>query len=651
MVDAIKNAILEAAIRRWTRHGATAAPFGQLLLRGSFLTGLWVGRHRRDADDLDFVATGSFHPDAVAQHWQRALSHDENDGVCFGGQFRHEVIFVETDFPGVRLHVSADVDSAPAELQIDVGFGDPLPLAHQGLDIATEYGPLHINAPRPEVGFAWKLHGLVEKEGRAWRSKDLADLWLIARHVALEEKALLESIRIAFESRDGPLWRLDRLVDGQMGQSARSRREWRKFRQSHPETGVPEDLSPVIRYLAERVRPHWSALREPRSTYVTNPSRSELVNSIAQDKRFAVYSWEEDGVTIVYERASRDTFPPPQFAATRTEFRRRQLFWETRGITFNASGDVIARPYPKFEPLDESRLQPLQDAAIFEKLDGSLVFPTPTETGYAWRTRRGRSEIADQAGLFASSSTSDYEGLVRACLDNRQTPLFEWCSRQRPIVFDHPRDRLVLTGIRENHSGTLVERKALESLAKTYSVESTAFLGRIENPQDWVTTVRGWLDREGVIVHTSAGRLIKIKSDRYRLLHRAVEGPHPQRAHWQLVLIGAEDQLSESCRLRGIATSDFIAEVNESIESAAQRLYREISALPKNDSRKCLARRLQNASALSRRMYFAVHDVINGAEAAVVDAKLHERIRHIASQCCDRENQFTNMVQWLNGFR
>ena len=248
-----------------------------------------------------------------------------------------------------------------------------------------------------------------------------------------------EAIQVAFASRDAPLWRLDRLARGQMGASPQSRRLWRRFLRQHPEAAAPDNLREVIQEVGERIQPHWKSLRAEPPQYARKPELHELVEAVAGDQSFANYAWDGTGSSWVYERVSTDSFPDPRLAATHEEFRRRQIRREARGITFDQSGRLLARPYPRFESVDRIPLDDLSGAEVFEKLDGSLVFPTISQTGWSWRTRRGCSDVSEQAARFADQAAGDYQGLIQYSLQRQWTPLFEWCSRQRPIILDHPR--------------------------------------------------------------------------------------------------------------------------------------------------------------------------------------------------------------------
>ena len=642
MVDSrIATLILDAAARRWTRSPGRH----NLIFRGSFVLGLWIGRGRRAAQDLDFLAMYPFDRERVHREMQLALSEDLNDGIWFDSEgIESEVIFAETEFPGVRLNVPVVSERGHDSLQIDVAFGDPVPFGSVETPVETANETTTILAPVPEVGFAWKLHGLVEFEGLAWRSKDLADLWLLIRHAELDEKKLDEAIRVAFESRDGPLWRLDRLFDGKLGGSARSQRGWRKLRAAQPEMGLPEMLESVVTDVANQIAHLVARRRSDPTAYPASPTVTEM-QTATNHGSFRAYTWDVEGQTFVYERVTKDTFPPPHHAATKTEFRQRQLRAEARGITFDNTGTLLARPFPRFErlelPLSVEQQSQLCGAEAFEKLDGSLVFPTLTANGVRWRTRRGVSEIGDQAAEFAEQNDADYRGLVQDCLARELTPLFEWCSRKRPIVLDHPQDRLVLTAIRENHSGHFLPRSQVEELAARYQTELVCSLGTVADPQNWIAEVDSWKDREGCVLRTSCDRHFKIKSTRYRLLHQSVEGPHRDHARWRLLLSDGAEALFETNRLRGIDLREYANQLETALVAGIARFRDEVAPFKtgEDSARRELALHVRDRPPMERRVCFYAFE----------HEDFGSRFRAYASDCCFTRDTFHQFAALISG--
>jgi len=239
-----------------------------LVLRGSLMTRLWAQPARRTADDVDFVTTFAFDRNRAVELLRTALAlPDGDDGVCFSVDLLHSAAtWVETPFPGIRVTVPACVGEVCHEVQIDLGFADPLVPAAEWLEypaLRPEWNTT-VRACRPELGCAWKIHGLFEQ--RNWRKKDLYDISLILGHRPLDLAVLQEAVRVAFESRCTPLGTVRRLVQGDFGSSQGSLKSWRRFRRDQGDPAIPEDHREEVRFVADRVRPMWTALREEQGS-------------------------------------------------------------------------------------------------------------------------------------------------------------------------------------------------------------------------------------------------------------------------------------------------------------------------------------------------------------------------------------------------
>jgi hypothetical protein len=144
-------------------------------------------------------------------------------------------------------------------LQIDVGWGDPLvapPFA-----LAIEGVPVPVPAVRPEILFAWKIHGLFEFGHGNWHPKDLFDLYLFDRHVTLDAALLAEALRVAFASRGTPLSLADRFLFGtEWGTSRGSRQRWASFGRKRRGTLALPPLADVIAAVRMRILPVFAAI-------------------------------------------------------------------------------------------------------------------------------------------------------------------------------------------------------------------------------------------------------------------------------------------------------------------------------------------------------------------------------------------------------
>ncbi len=652
--NAIDRCILDAAVAR-----IAASPLReQLVLRGSYLTSHWVGGENRSCADLDFLALSNFDPERLKSQFCVMLSEELDDSVQFATlQLECELIFEETEFPGCRLTVPVSNGDRVASFQIDIGFGDPLSEPPQLEEFLTQSGQFTILSICPEIAFAWKLHGLVEKEGITWRPKDLADLWLLQNQFAFNPMKLDAAIKIAFESRDAPFWRLDRLTEEKLGRTSGSKKRYSKFLQLNGAGILPLELSTVVSDVSEvaraaldRINPETSGPFKPLVGF----SGEELTKAFEDhfpSKRsiYREYPWN-DGSTFVQERIAPRI--SPHLAETKSKHRRLLLQRESRGITFDRSGKIIARPYSAFEPrlgIDNIRSigklltqEQFESCEVLEKLDGSLVFPTSDQTsksGWRLRTRRGRSSIADDAFEFSCRSLADYHGLIEYCLNENSTPIFEWCSRKRIIVLDHPEDRLVLTGIRDNSNGTLLGHAALELLAKRFSVEVIRRLGTprsLEGLCKWVASLE---QSEGLILRTACDRQFKIKSDRYLWLHRAIEGPHQQRACWKLWANGAQDQAVRLAALRDLDLNPFFTELDLSLAGLEHRVRTLLHAADHESlgGRKRLAASLDGEPNLITKLAFGLFD----------GRRFSGMIRELINRRTENESTFTNLIKTL----
>ena len=583
----IKRRLLDAAIARWSSHPNAHS----LLVRGSYLLGVWIGETRRRCDDLDFVAVGHYDQQLVRADLLAALSVDLRDDVVFDvDRASVEEIFAETDFPGLRFTVPFECESEQSSLQIDIGFNDPIPIPPQRHVVQVSGRDHEFACIAPELGFAWKLHGLVEWEGHTWRPKDLADLWLLVDSIELDCDQLKFAITSAMTSRDAPPWRLGRLLRCMMGRSSGSIRRWRKFRADHPECELPESLHQSVATVAKFLASIVDAGTLESPVVIDPPTLHEMQKLQRVLPRIRGYDWDNGGFVFVNERHSGATHDLSR-AETKTKFRKWICISEARGITFGADGSLLSRPYAQFQPIDQLTEEQLRTAEVLEKLDGSLVFPTRSVDGYVWRTRRRRSGIADDAAQFANGSNADYEGLISICLSRSETPLFEWCSRKRWIVLDHPVDRLVLTGIRKHACGRLMPFAEMNALAKEHGVECVQRFDTDAPLQSWLETVDGWTDREGCIIRLATGRQFKVKSRWYRLLHQTVEGNNRERARWELILRGAKEDLIQCNLGRGIDLTLEVMEIEDAITRYVTKVITDVAEYgPKSsENRKQLA--------------------------------------------------------------
>lgn len=235
---------IEAILRR-----LAASPQRELfVVRGGIVTAHYVSPHPRPSADLDLLAELPFEPDDLGRRLAEVVALALDDGATLVHE-REEIIWAETEFPGLRSFWRHHPTEPP--LQVDIGWGDPL------VDgpLAVELLPgLSLRCCRPETMFAWKVHGLFEHGPGHWRAKDLHDLDLLSRFASLDQDRVTRALVVAFESRGDSLALIDRLLDDELGHSRGSRRKWRRFVRDAPAEVEIDELAQVLARLRSRLR-------------------------------------------------------------------------------------------------------------------------------------------------------------------------------------------------------------------------------------------------------------------------------------------------------------------------------------------------------------------------------------------------------------
>ena len=99
-------------------------------------------------------------------------------------------------------------------------------------------------------------------------------------------------------------------------------------------------------------------------------------------------------------------------------------------------------------------------------------------------------------------------------IEQNRTPIFEWCSRQQPIVIDYPEDMLVLTGIRHNQTGEYLSYQSMLKFGEALDIPVVkAFEGSAESMQDLLDQVGPMVGCEGFVVRFDDGHRIKVKAE------------------------------------------------------------------------------------------------------------------------------------------
>ncbi|MGE0182778.1 MAG: nucleotidyl transferase AbiEii/AbiGii toxin family protein [Parvularculaceae bacterium] len=130
------------------------------------------------------------------------------------GDLRAEAIRENQAYGGVRVKTAAMLGRTHIPVQIDVGFGDVITPAAQGVEFPPRLFATgqNLRAFPKETVIAEKLEAIAAFGRANSRMKDFHDLLALLRLFDIEGEALAAAIQATLNRRDTPLPRLSRMV-------------------------------------------------------------------------------------------------------------------------------------------------------------------------------------------------------------------------------------------------------------------------------------------------------------------------------------------------------------------------------------------------------------------------------------------------------
>lgn len=238
----------------------------------------------------------------------------------------------------------------------------------------------------------------------------------------------------------------------------------------------------------------------------------------------------KDGYQVIdYVFESTDSFDDP--------IRR-----ECRGLKFDLDGNLIARPLHKFFNYGQKLItydwsQPHQ---IMTKLDGSMVHGIVINNQVRLCTRMG---ITDQAMEAEKVLTNPNRQWLRYCAEIGVTPILEFTSPDNRIVIEYDKPQLTILAIRDIDSGEYYNRRQLE-MQSNLSHLPLIDTHKITLGDDNIAEIREKTTGiEGYVVSWDDGTRVKIKTNEYTQMHRAVSYFDRENMILPVVLNGQCDDL------------------------------------------------------------------------------------------------------------
>lgn len=210
---------------------------------------------------------------------------------------------------------------------------------------------------------------------------------------------------------------------------------------------------------------------------------------------------------------------------------------ECRGIKFDLKGKIIGRPFHKFFNYGQKLIQYdwSQPHRIMTKLDGSMVHSCIINNELRLCTRMGITDQSIMAEKYLTQRQKDW--LYTMALHNYNV-ILEFTSPDNRIVIEYDQPKLTMLAVRNINDGNYFKAKYLDDVFE--QVEEHHFEINDGNVEHLRQVTKGI---EGFVVAWADGTYVKIKSDEYTQMHRAVSYFERENMILPLILDGQVDDI------------------------------------------------------------------------------------------------------------
>ena len=202
---------------------------------------------------------------------------------------------------------------------------------------------------------------------------------------------------------------------------------------------------------------------------------------------------------------------------------------EARGISFDANGNIIARPLHKFFNLAErEEVQPhnLDWNSIiggYDKMDGSMITTGFIGDNFFTKSKKSfKSDVAVSAEKFCFANKK-YIDFAKHCSLAMLTPIFEFTSPDHRIVLRYSEENMTILHIRDTITGCYLTPVEIEALAVKFDIPyNRPIFGSEMDMSSLVKSLNTVEGIEGYVIQFQNGEMIKIKTKWYMDLHHVV---------------------------------------------------------------------------------------------------------------------------------
>lgn len=192
-----------------------------------------------------------------------AISY-EQDGVIFHTDtLRTDDIAIEKKYPGVRLTLTAAIDTIRQDVSMDIGFGDvvtPHPSELDYPNLIDGFPDTNILAYSLETVIAEKFQTMISRAEANSRMKDFYDLYTILHGGKYDRKILSEAIKATFENRQTSYIDNHIVFSPNFANNSDLTTRWNAFVKK---LRISQELtfSKTMKYIQGELRPYWEELK------------------------------------------------------------------------------------------------------------------------------------------------------------------------------------------------------------------------------------------------------------------------------------------------------------------------------------------------------------------------------------------------------
>ncbi len=234
----------------------------RFILKGALMMRVWNVTEARPTMDIDMLGRADNAAESILSEIKAILDVEvEPDGLRFDPlSLATESITAEAEYEGVRVHFRGFLDSARVDMQIDLGFGDPVYPKPEKLVFPGSLGfpsPILLCYSR-ESAVAEKFEAMVKHRELNSRMKDFYDLWVLSRAFEFQGNVLSEAIRQTFQKRKTIL--PPKIVAFTEDFVDLKQVQWIAFRKRLSRELIPDDFGEIVGSVKNFIEPISEAL-------------------------------------------------------------------------------------------------------------------------------------------------------------------------------------------------------------------------------------------------------------------------------------------------------------------------------------------------------------------------------------------------------